>query len=311
MWEGYLLEVVHHFGQLCSWIVVARWATAALLATAIAPVGAQVGTPLTAALLLPDAPEPQFMSPIPKPNPCVTVNRRPAAPEGPAPAVRNIHSAAVPCTTRPLNAWERFLNGPHGAPLTPREKGWLAARNVADPFNAITILGEGALAVGLDSHMAVGPGMAGYGRYVGISFAQDMTAEFFGTFVIASVTHMDPHYHRMEGRPIPRRVAHAITQVVWARSDYGRGMPNYSALVGCPIDDAISNLYVPGRRTDPQATARRCAVGLATAPIGNFVSEFLPDVASHIHVQVVLVQRIINQVARAASSGSNGQMPDQ
>jgi hypothetical protein len=122
---------------------------------------------------------------------------------------------------------------------------------------------------------------------------------------------MDPHYRRMEGRPIPRRVLHAITQVVWTQSDYGRGMLNYSALVGCPIDDAISDFYVPGRRTNPLATVHRCGVGLATAPIGNFVSEFLPDVASRIHVQVVLLQRIINQVANKTANGENGRMAEE
>lgn len=269
------------------------------------PARAQSDDALAVAVILPDGPEPQDYSPIPKPNPCVKVNGRPAAPTGPFPASRYIHSAAVPCTTRPLNGWERFLNGPQDKPLTRHDKAWLAARNVADPFNLLTIAGEGAFAVGIDSHMPVGPGMAGYGRYVGISFTQDLTAEFFGTFLIPSVTHLDPHYHRMDGSPFARRVLHGITQVVWAESDTGHGMPNYSALVGCPIDDAISDLYVPGRRTNPQATARRCAVGLATAPIGNFVSEFLPDLASHIHVQVVLLQRIINQVARNGAGGSS------
>jgi hypothetical protein len=43
---------------------------------------------------------------------------------------------------------------------------------------------------------------------------------------------------------------------------------------------------------------------LATAPIGNFITEFLPDVAKHIHVQVVIVQRIINQVANKESNGT-------
>ena len=43
---------------------------------------------------------------------------------------------------------------------------------------------------------------------------------------------------------------------------------------------------------------RRYAIGLATAPIDNFVTEFLPDVARHVHIQVVIIQRVINQVAR-------------
>lgn len=46
--------------------------------------------------------------------------------------------------------------------------------------------------------------------------------------------------------------------------------------------------------------------GLATAPIDNFVSEFLPDVALHIHVQIVVIQRIINQVAKLDGVGREG-----
>ena len=45
-------------------------------------------------------------------------------------------------------------------------------------------------------------------------------------------------------------------------------------------------------------------IGLATAPTDNFITEFLPDVARRIHVRVVLVQRIINQVAKTDGGGS-------
>jgi hypothetical protein len=85
---------------------------------------------------------------------------------------------------------------------------------------------------------------------------------------------------------------------VWTQGDNGKGMLNYANLVGFAIDDEISNLYVPGRQTNLPASAERYATGLASAPIDNVVSEFLPDVASHIHVQVVVIQRIIDQVAK-------------
>ncbi len=90
--------------------------------------------------------------------------------------------------------------------------------------------------------------------------------------------------------------------MVWTQSDYGKGMLNYSNLVGFAIDDEIANLYVPGRETNLSASASRYATGLATAPIGNFITEFVPDVARHIHVQIVIIQRIINQVARSEGS---------
>ena len=171
-------------------------------------------------------------------------------------------------------------------------------RNVIDPFNAITILGESAIFVGSDSHSPYGPGMAGFGRRVGVSYSQEMTGEFFNTFLIPSIVHQYPRYHRMPHAGYPRRVVHAIAQVIWTQGDNGKGMLNYANLIGNLIDDEISNAYVPGRETTAGATTERYAIGLATAPIDNFVTEFLPDIARHVHIQIVLVQRVINQVAR-------------
>ncbi|MDR3750445.1 MAG: hypothetical protein P4K94_03065 [Terracidiphilus sp.] len=59
---------------------------------------------------------------------------------------------------------------------------------------------------------------------------------------------------------------------------------------------------MPGQQTDLPASIKRYDIGLATAPIDNFITEFLPDVARHIHIQEVLVRRIVNQVARTYSS---------
>jgi len=210
-----------------------------------------------------------------------------------------------PCKNGRINWYMRFANGPQVKPLTPEEKGWLALRNVLDPFNAVTILGEAAISVGADSHGPDGPGMAGFGRYVGVAYTEDITGEFFNTFLICSIAHQDPHYHRMPKASYKRRIFHAISQVVWTQGDNERGMLNYANLVGFAIDDEIANLYVPGRRTNASASAQRYAIGLATAPIDNFVTEFLPDVAKRIHVQEVIVQRIINQVA--LNKENNGQ----
>lgn len=197
-----------------------------------------------------------------------------------------------------INWYARFLNGPEVKPLTPGEKAHLAAHNLLDPFNLITIAGEAGISVAANSHSPYGPGLPGWGRYVGVSFTQDLTGEFIGTFLIPSLVHQDPHYHRMPNATIPRRVFHCIAQIAWTQGDNGRGMINYADLGGFAIDDAIGNLYVPGQATRLSASSERYAIGLATAPIDNFVTEFLPDVARHIRVQVVILQRVINQVAR-------------
>jgi hypothetical protein len=196
----------------------------------------------------------------------------------------------------------RFTNGPQVKPLTPSEKRWMATRNVVDPFNAITILGSSAIAVGANAHSEYGPGMTGFGRYVGVSYSQDATLEFFSTFLIPSIVHQDPHYHRMPNASIPRRIRHAMVQELWTLGDNGKGMVNYADIVGFAIEDEIGNLYVPGQRTNLPASAERYGIGLATAPIENFLTEFMPDIARRLHMRVVLFQWIINQVGKTGGS---------
>lgn len=259
------------------------------------------------ATYLPDAPEPQSLvsSSGLQPDPghqetsaCDPANFLALTPHEDL----GISASSLRATCR-SNWYERFIKGPQQKPLTPRDKAWLAARNFVDPFNLLAIAGEAGISVAVNSHSPYGPGMRGYGRDVGVSFTEDMTGEFFGTLLIPSLAHQDPRYYRLEHSPILRRIEHAIVQVLWSNGDNGKGMPNYANLGGFALDEAIDDLYVPGRATRLGATADRYAIDLASAPIGNFVDEFLPDVASHIHVQIALIQRIINQVAETQPGG--------
>jgi hypothetical protein len=264
---------------------------------------------------LPDAPQPQSSAAAPATAPCpagsaaqpAAANPAPPPTAGTTPPATSAQpgTQSAPCTPRPaINWYERFVNGPDVKPMTRREKARLAARNVIDPFNGLTILGASAIAVGSDADSPYGPGMKGFGRYVGVSYAQDITGEFFGTYLIPSIFHQDPHYHRMPNSNIPRRICHAIVQVVWTQGDNGKGMVNYGAVVGFAMVDELGNLYVPGQQTNLPASGERYATGLASAPIENFVTEFLPDVARRIHLRVVLFQQIINQVAKTPGTGS-------
>jgi hypothetical protein len=75
-------------------------------------------------------------------------------------------------------------------------------------------------------------------------------------------------------------------------------MPNYSILVATAVSDGLGNLYVPGRDTSWGAGVARYATAIATDPIDNFISEFLPDVARRVNVRIVLLQQIVNHVAK-------------
>jgi hypothetical protein len=224
-------------------------------------------------------------------------------PAEPAACQSNVSVSGSPkMTCAPtVNPFQRFLNSSTPHPLTPRQKLYLAGKNVIDPFNLLTIVGSSAITVASNPDSAYGPGMHGFAKYTGVSFTQDLTGEFFGTFLIPSIAHQDPHFHRMPNASIQRRVAHAIYQVVWTQSDAGTPMFNYATVVGTLLDEGVSDLYVPNRKTGLSPDLARVGTSIATAPIGNLVTEFLPDLARRFNVHVVLVQRIIDRVATGTS----------
>jgi hypothetical protein len=189
------------------------------------------------------------------------------------------------------------INSEERQPLTSAQKGYLAARDVVDPFNLVVIAGEAAGGVATNAHSAYGPGLRGFGRLAGYDLLQDAQGEFFGTFLIPSITHEDPRYRRMQHATVPRRILHALAHTVIAQHDDGSTMPNYATLLTYPISAELSNLYVPGVQDDARSTARRIGIGLATDPASNLVAEFLPDLARRVHVRSVFIQQIVNQMA--------------
>jgi hypothetical protein len=246
----------------------------------------------------PNAPGFPPVSPTPRrlpPSPA----EHPSIPSLPAPCQTGISTSApdnISCAKN-VDYFQRFTDsGIH--PLTPRQKGKLAFRNTIDPFNFTTIAVFSAISVASDPGSAYGPGVPGFARNFGVAYCETAVGQFFGTFLIPSIAHQDPHYHRMPNASYVRRTVHAITEVVWAQGDYGVGMPNYSTLIGTGISDALGDLYVPGRDTSLGATAARYATAIATDPIDNFITEFLPDVARHVNVHIVLVQQVVNGVER-------------
>lgn len=212
------------------------------------------------------------------------------------PEAASAAEARKPCAA-PQNPYKRFLDNGKPSPMSAKQKGYLAFRDVIDPFNLLTITANSAFTIGINSHTAYGPGMRGFGRNVGYSFSQDATGEFIGTYAICALLHEDPHYHRMPSGTPFERVVHAISRTVIAQHDDGRPMPNYETLITYPASAEISNLYVPGIHGNGISTAERILTGLATDPINNIITEFLPDFAKRVHVRVVFLQQIINQVA--------------
>jgi hypothetical protein len=205
-----------------------------------------------------------------------------------------------PCSEL-IYPYQRFLTSNIVVPMTWQQKGYLALHDLADPANFGTILGISAITVGADSHSAYGPGLKGFGKSVGVSLLQDATGQFFGAFAIPVIAHQDPRYFRMPHAPFTKRVFYSISRTVVSRSDSGKSMPNYATLLNYPIGAELANLYVPGIHPDGPSTVKRIFTGYALDPVNSLINEFLPDVASHVHVRIIVVQRILNNVASGNS----------
>jgi hypothetical protein len=207
-----------------------------------------------------------------------------------------VHEVHKPCSEL-VYPYQRFLNTNIAIPLSWQQKGYLALHDLTDLSNLGTIVGVSAITFGASSHTAYGSGWGAYGKIVGVSLLQDTTGEFFGNFLIPSIAHQDPRYYRMPNAPIPKRLLYAVSRTFVSRHDDGGSMPNYGTLLTYPINSELSNLYVPGIRSDAASTVERIATGLAIDPANNLINEFLPDVAKHVHVRIIFVQQILNNIA--------------
>jgi len=203
--------------------------------------------------------------------------------------------AETPC--REENPLQSIVETKGVRPLLPYQKAKLAVHDVFDPFNLIVLTLGSGVAVATNPHSPYGPGMPGFGRLVGYSFEQNVQGEFFGTFLIPTLAHEDPRYHRMGGRNIPARALHAIAHTYVSQHDDGRLMPNYATLLNYPISAEIANLWIPGTPVNAKSTANRIVLGYAFDPTGTLIGEFMPDIARHIHVHSVFLQQQINRFA--------------
>ena len=256
---------------------------------------------------LPDAPQaqPQLKPADPKPS---SSQRMCPPPSKSGQGLGGVAGAdkekLVPCPRRFEFTYPLGRPPKHGQPLTSMDKARIAASNVVDPFNLLTIGATAAISVGSNPQSHYGPGMKGWAKNSGTLLTEDMTGAFFVTYLVPSIAKQDPRYYRMPNASIPRRIENVLIQPVWSRSDKGGHMPNYGMLIGVPAAVTLANVYVPGRKQGVWPVVETSAITIATAPTDNLINEFLPDVAKHFSFHIVLIQRIVNHLTLTEGSAS-------
>jgi Carboxypeptidase regulatory-like domain len=163
---------------------------------------------------------------------------------------------------------------PNAAPLTPKQKFSLAARDTFDPFSLIGVGIAAGIQQANNSYAGYGQGAAGYGKRFAAQFGNGRSSDFLSHAVFPSLFHQDPRYFYQGTGTFKSRFVHAISYAVIARSDSGRPMPNYSYFLGDIVSGALSNLYYPHANRGVGLVFTNAAIGIAGRAGGTILREF-------------------------------------
>ena len=193
---------------------------------------------------------------------------------------------------------ERIQGPEQHSPLGVSGKFRLAVANVSDQFALVTTALDSELGDASDGHSKLRTGVAGFGQRFGASLAGQATSEMFSTFLISSIFHQDPHYHRDPAAPTHTRIVKALGYVLVARSDSGRRMFNFAEVLGTTSSSIVEGSVHPEWEKGAGAAAGRIAISIGSDAAWNLMTEFLPDVARHLNPRWMLLRRLADRASQ-------------
>lgn len=194
----------------------------------------------------------------------------------------------------------QLIQGPEQSiPLGASGKFRLAVKNFSDPLNiAGTALDSGISTATSSSKSAFGTGWSGFGRRFGMSMSDAALSEFFSTYLVSTLAHQDPHYHRDPSSSTGNRIAYALSRVVISRSDSGKPMFNFAEFVGTTASSLVESSYHFERDESPGAVSSRIFVSIGSDAGWNLMNEFLPDIAKHLNPRFIFLRRLAERAAK-------------
>ena len=162
-------------------------------------------------------------------------------------------------------------------PITPRQKFTIAAKDSFD----YPLLGLAAFLAGFgqleNENPSFGQGWAGYGKRVGVEYADQAIGNMMTEGFFPVILHEDPRYFRRGYGSLWSRTWYAATRVFVTKTDGGGTRFNFSEIAGNAAGTAISDLYTPDQRnvTDNVETWGM-QIGIDSA--SQVLKEFWPDI---------------------------------
>lgn len=163
-------------------------------------------------------------------------------------------------------------------PLTSPQKFELFADKSIAPSRDITSALGAAIGQARDSLPGFGQGWGGYGKRFGSSMASGASTEFFGTFLVASLTHRDPRYFVILHGTLGRRIGYGVSRLVVTRTDSGKQGFNWPGVLGPLFSEGLANSYLPVKEQTAGRTFSRYGIRVGFTAGTNILKEYWPTI---------------------------------
>lgn len=130
-----------------------------------------------------------------------------------------------------------------------------------------------------------GQGGEGYAKRFGASMARNASAQFFGTFMLASMMHQDPRFFVEPTDSFKVAVGHSLRRVFITRSDAGPDVTNWSGLLGPLLGEGLANAYMPPDAQTVGKTFQRYGTDIGVAAGMNVLRQYWPTLLRMAHLE--------------------------
>lgn len=162
----------------------------------------------------------------------------------------------------------------------------LGLRESITPF---TMFGWGASAGWshlINSAPNYGVNSEAFAERLGASAATGTSKEIFSDAIFASLFHQDPRYYQLgRSHKFINRAVYAGTRPVIGRTDGGRHIFNFAAVLGTGASAALTQTYYPDRNVHPSQVMQNWVSGIAGSALGDLISEFGGDFIKALHIE--------------------------
>lgn len=166
-------------------------------------------------------------------------------------------------------------NGDASSALYPKQKFYLAWKSVTNP---VTIAGTAFLAgiyQASDTWSGYGQGAEGYGKRLGATYGDVVTATFIGSAVLPSLLKQDPRYFYRGTGGTGSRLMYAMGNAVMCKGDNKKWQVNYSNVVGSFAASAIGYAYYPASDRTVGNLVQTSIIRIAESGLAGVFQEFV------------------------------------